>query len=148
MHNKAATFIGHSKCLSLKEADIICEIENLIHDGYNRFLCGGMGQFDWICARCVSLLKMRFPSIKSNLILPYLNFNIREPSYFDEIIFPIGFENYHFKSAILKRNQYLVDNTTAAICYINHDWGGAAKTYRRAVKNKLQIINLGILPIE
>lgn len=38
---------------------------------------------------------------------------------------------------------YLVDNSAYAICYVTHDWGGAAKTLQRATKNELTIINLG-----
>lgn len=58
-------------------------------------------------------------------------------------IYPEGFEKYHFKAAIPARNRYLVDNSAYAICYVTHDWGGAAKTYQRAVKKGLTIIKLG-----
>ena len=37
----------------------------------------------------------------------------------------------------------MVDNSGYAICFVTHSWGGAAKTYERANKKKLQIINLG-----
>ena len=36
----------------------------------------------------------------------------------------------------------MVDNASYAICYVNHGWGGAAKTYERAKKKGLNIINI------
>ncbi len=61
---------------------------------------------------------------------------------FDEIIFPDGFEKFFFKAAIIERNRYMVDNAHVAICYIDHNYGGAYKTYEYAVKKNLKIINL------
>ena len=78
-----------------------------------------------------------------SLSSPYLTINITEPEYFDDIIYPEGFEKYHFKAAIPARNRYLVDNAAYALCYVTHDWGGAAQTLERAQKKGLTIINLG-----
>ena len=61
----------------------------------------------------------------------------------DDIIYPEGFEKYHFKAAIPARNRYLVDNAAYALCYVTHGWGGAAQTLKRAQKKGLTIINLG-----
>ena len=83
------------------------------------------------------------PHIKNYLVIPYLSFNVHDKELFDSIIYPDGFEKYNFKSAIPARNRYMVDNSGYAICYVTHSWGGAAKTYERAKKRKLQIINLG-----
>ena len=138
-----ATFIGHRECPDLDRSRISEQVKNLIDAGYDKFLCGGMGQFDWLCAKCVSELKSEFPHIKSHLIIPYLNFNTQNISYFDEIIYPVCISNYHFKSAILQRNKYLVNSSDAAICYINHDSGGAAVTYELAIKKGLLTVNLG-----
>ena len=54
-------------------------------------------------------------------------------------VYPDGFEKYHFKAAIPARNKFMVDNANYAICYVNHGWGGAAKTYERAKKKGLNI---------
>ena len=76
--------------------------------------------------------------------IPYLSFNVYDKELFDSIIYPDGFEKYNFKSAIPARNRYMVDNSGYAICFVTHSWGGAAKTYERAKKKKLKIINLGV----
>lgn len=88
-------------------------------------------------------MKIKYPYIQNLLVIPYLNFNIKEVKYFDSIIYPDGFEKYYFKSAIPKRNNYLVENSSYAICYITHLWGGAATTYKKALKNGVIIINVG-----
>ena len=124
-----ATFIGHNE---------------LIKKGVTDFLSGGQGGFDRLCGRCVYELKKEFPHINNYLVIPYLSFNVYDKELFDSIIYPDGFEKYNFKSAIPARNRYMVDNSGYAICFVTHSWGGAAKTYERAKKKKLKIINLGV----
>lgn len=139
-----ATFIGHKECYGVKSEDVRVEIVKLIEAGVTDFMSGGMGSFDWMCARIVYDLKKTYPQIHNYLVIPYLTFSILEEKYFDSIVYPEGFEKYHFKAAIPARNKYLVDNSAYALCYVTHGWGGAAQTYERAVKKGLTIINLGI----
>ena len=137
-----ATFIGHNECYGVKKSEIIKAIEKLIGEGVTDFISGGQGGFDRLSARCVFELKSKYPFVQNHLVIPYLSFNIFDKSIFDSIIYPEGFEKYHFKAAIPKRNQYLVQNAAYAICYVTHSWGGAAKTYEYACKMRLKIINL------
>ncbi len=146
MKNKTATFIGHRSWPDLKERRVRQEIEKQIWAGYNRFLCGGMGQFDWLCARCLASLKRKYPAVQSSLVIPDPSFSILEPSYFDEILYPKELEPYPLGPSIPKRNQYLIDHASLAICYVNHTWGGAAKTYQYARQKSLKLVNLGLLP--
>ena len=139
-----AMFIGHKECYGLDEGKLLSAIVGLIDEGYTEFLCGGMGNFDMTCARLVKGLKKAYPNIRCYLVIPYLTFNITREDYFDEIIYPEGFEKYHFKAAIPKRNKYMVDNSSAAVCYVLHDWGGAAKTYSLAVKAGHNIMNTAV----
>ena len=138
-----ATFIGHKECYGVHAEDVRREVEKLIASGVTDFLNGGMVGFDWMCARVVFDLRKSYPQIRNYLVIPYLTFNIAEPKYFDDIIYPEGFEKYHFKAAIPARNRYLVDNAAYALCYVTHGWGGAAQTLERAQKKGLTIINLG-----
>lgn len=138
-----ATFIGHKDCYGVKSEEVRDEIIKLIESGITDFLSGGMGTFDWMCARIVYELKQTYPHISNYLVIPYLSFNVLEKKYFDLIIYPEGFEKFHFKAAIPARNKYLVDNSAYALCYVTHGWGGAAKTLEKAVKKGLTIINLG-----
>ena len=144
MHREqTATFIGHRECYRLKKMDVQQAIEDVIAKGVNSFLLGGMGQFDWMCARTVFELKETYPAVRSTLIIPYLTFAIHNKSLYDDILYPEGFEKYYFKAAIPERNKYFVDHSAYAICYITHGWGGAAQTFERAVKKGLTVVNLG-----
>lgn len=87
--------------------------------------------------------KRKYPHINNILVIPYLNFNVFNKEIFDLILYPEGFEKYHFKAAIPARNKYMVNNSSYAICYVTHGWGGAAQTYEIARKKGLKIINIG-----
>ena len=138
-----ATFIGHNECYGIAASDVRNEVIKLIEAGITDFLNGGMGNFDWMCAKIVFELKKDYPQIRNYLVIPYLTYNILDKHFFDSIIYPEGFEKYHFKSAIPARNKYLVENSSAALCYVTHGWGGAALTFERAKKRGLRLVNLG-----
>ena len=143
MRCNTALFIGHNDCYSVSADELEKTIKEHIHIGVTVFLSGGQGGFDRLCARCVYKLKVQYPDVKNYLVIPYLSFNVFKKELFDEIIYPEGFEKYHFKAAIPARNRYMIDNSGYAICYVNHGWGGAAKSYERAVKKRLKVTNLG-----
>lgn len=143
MKEQTALFIGHGECYGVKREDVSAAVRELIEKGVTDFLCGGMGDFDWIAARAVYELKSEYPHVSVNLVIPYLTFNIRNKELFDAIIYPEGFEKYHFKAAILQRNRYMVKESAYALCYVTHGWGGAAKTFEYAKKQGLHIVNLG-----
>lgn len=138
-----AVFIGHNECYGISSQDVELAIIKLIKCGVTVFLSGGQGGFDRLCAVCVNRLKNQYPQIKNCIVIPYLNFKIFDKDIFDEIIYPENFEKYHYKAAIPARNRFMVDSSAYAICYVNHGWGGAAKTFERAIKKNLTIINIG-----
>lgn len=142
--DKTAVFIGHSNC-PLSVEDIIPFIEHEILNGVEVFLSGGQGRFDINAAFAVHKLKDKYPNIKNVLCIPYHNFKIYDKELFDEIINPntsnsVSYTGY--KTAIPKRNRYMVLNSIAAICYVNHISGGAYNTYQLAQKKKLRVINI------
>ena len=141
---KTAVFIGHNECYGLSNEKLIKVITNSINDGVTTFLNGRQGGFDRKCAITVFNLKKSYPQIKNILVIPYLTFNVFDKEIFDEIIFPLEFEKYHFKAAITQRNKYMVNNSQIAICYITHSWGNAIKTFEYANKKNLEIINLAL----
>lgn len=101
-----------------------------------------MGRFDALCASTVRKLQERYPHIRCVLVIPYRTSGLKYASLsYDEILFP-EYKSRNYKSLILERNRYMVDNASYAICYVNHNWGGAAKTFSYTQRKKLQIINL------
>ena len=140
---KTVVFIGHSECFGLDEAALTAAMVRLLQEGFCTFLNGGMGEFDWLCARCLHKLRSVYPHLRQELILPYLDFSIREPAYCDELVFPEALEGVPHKAAIPRRNDYMVDHAAAALCFVEHSWGGAARSLRRAEKRGLEIFYIG-----
>ena len=145
MNNKSVVIIGHSVIDNLNENEVSDRLELLINQGYSRFLCGGMGEFDMLCARCLFQLKKKYSNVKCFLVIPYLTASLQNSNYFDEIIYPDGFEKYHYKSAIIQRNRYMVNKSSVAFCYVCYNFGGATKTFNYAKKQGLQIVNMGTI---
>ena len=71
---ETVVFIGHSEVYQIDEIKLSETIRNTIKQGAKRFLNGGMGDFDYICARKVIELKKEYPDIKCELVIPYLSF--------------------------------------------------------------------------
>ncbi len=140
---KRATFIGHGECAEVNAEELRGYLRELISLGVEEFLCGGMGGFDILCAGLVHGLKAEYPSVRCVLVIPYLTFRTEHGEYFDEVIYPEGLERYHFKAAIAARNRYLVDNSEYAVCFVEHSWGGAAKTFAYAERRELAVKNFG-----
>ncbi len=139
---KTAVFIGHDDCYNLSKEELKRIIIECIHNGVTNFLSGGQGGFDRACATAVFELKSNYPQIKNILVIPYLTFRVFDKDIFDEIVFPENFEKYYFKAAIVQRNRYMVKSADIAICYIQHSWGNAVKTYEFAKRRNLKMINL------
>ena len=145
MERRTAAFIGHSDCAALDDRKLMDALTKTADEGYQIFLNGGMGQFDLKCARYVSELKRSYAGIQSILVILYLSFRGFPQGLFDDIIFPEELEGCRYKAAIPRRNRYLVDHSGLVLCYVNHDWGGAAKTYAYARRRGKRIVNLGTL---
>ncbi len=137
-----AVFIGHNDCYGISAEKLEKEIIKCVNEGVTVFFNGGQGGFDRLSAGIIYKLKKIYPNIKNVLVIPYLNFRIFDREIFDEIIYPEGFERLHFKSAIIEKNKYMVDNSKYAICFVSHSWGGAYKTYEYALIKGLDIRNL------
>ncbi len=142
------TFCGHSNCLfndDVKERlqnILVCEI---IKNPTSKFYLGGYGDFDGLCLRTLKDLKSDFPEIELIFITPYLDINYSKLEFakyhYDDVIFP-PLESVPRKFAILKRNEWMVNEADLVIAYVMYSWGGAAKTLEYAKRKNKTIINL------
>ena len=73
MREITATFIGHGSWPELRPDIVQREIMAMAERGIRIFLCGGMGQFDRMCARSVWQQKQNCAQIKSCLVIPSVN---------------------------------------------------------------------------
>lgn len=145
------TFAGHREVYQANIADELDEAISRIlkNDDCFRFLVGGMGDFDGMCSSAVRRAKRNYPNkqISLELILPYLTQELNEnKSYYeisyDDVVVPIELAGVHYKSAITKRNRWMVDKSDWMIAFVYRDFGGAYTSLRYAEKKGLQIINL------
>jgi uncharacterized phage-like protein YoqJ len=120
-------------------------IEEIRKNPTCKFYLGGYGDFDSLCLRTLRELKTDFPDIELLFITPYIDKNYSKLEFakyhYDDVIFP-PLESVPRKFAILKRNEWMVDEADLVIAYVMYSWGGAAKTLEYAKRKKKTIINL------
>ena len=142
-----ALFIGHSRLNNYDSLipKIDQALQNLADKGFLTFLCGGYGSFDFLCAERLLMLKRQRPELESILVHPYPRPHLHDTvmKLFDRTLYP-GLEDCPPRFAIPLRNRWMVEQSQAALCYVTHDWGGAAQTFGYANRTLLQVINLAI----
>ena len=109
---------------------------------------GGYGDFDSICACACRELKQKYPSLELVYITPYLNLSEQEKikemqrsGLYDTSIYP-PIENTPPRFAISKRNEWMMAAADLVIVYVNHNYGGAYKSFRAAKRCGKKIINI------
>ena len=105
------------------------------------------GDFDSLCLRTLRELKKEFQDIELIFITPYIDQNYSKLEFakyhYDDVIFP-PLECVPRKFAILKRNEWMVEEADLVIAYVMYSWGGAAKTLEYAKRKKVPIINIAL----
>ena len=109
------------------------------------FYVGNNGNFDRMVLSILKSLSQDFPTISYAVILAYLP--IGKSAEFDGLstIYPEGIESVPKKYAISYRNDWIVKKADMVICYITHNYGGAAKFVEKARKNGKFVYNLANL---
>lgn len=138
------TFCGHSEVLGRDDVaswlHSICE--QLILEGMQTFYLGGYGAFDHLAAETLRKLKPAYPQIKLILVLPYLNSSMPTAGY-DESVYP-PLESVPRRYAILRRNEWSVQQADVVVAYVTHNWGGAAKTLQYAQRKHKRVIQYNV----
>lgn len=140
------TFCGHRDFLGNTELKERLVNELVIRAKQTEILfcySGGYGGFDRFAAYCVKEAQRQVNNIRNCLIIPYLTQSLQEQynEYFDEVIYP-PLENIPARYAIIRRNEWMVDQADLLIAYVKHGWGGAAKTFQYAKKKNVLIYEL------
>ncbi len=133
-------FCGHSLISDTPAvtAALKTVVANLISTGATEFYLGGYGEFDSLAARIVRDEKRHHPYIKSILVIPYLDQKY-DPNYYDDTIYP-PLEAVPRKFAIVRRNEWMVEQADVLVAYVTHDFGGAASMLKYAKRKKKRII--------
>lgn len=146
------SFFGHSKCSisDLSEQEIISTIENVAGNNYVEFFLGMYGDFDAFAYCCAKKYREMHPNSKLVFVTPYIHENYclleNAKERFDEVIYP-ELENVPKRYAIIKRNEYMIDESDFIIFYVTHHFGGGAyRALEYAKRKKKQYINISKKP--
>ncbi len=118
---KSCFMFGHADCPDT----MLPKIEEAIVKCYSKevtaFYVGSRGRFDSLAASAVKQVKQQHPDIKLYLLLAYHPGEraVNLTDGFDGSYYP-PLENVPRPYAIVRGNQYMVDNSDYLICYAKH----------------------------
>ena len=141
--NKTCCFFGHREVMHNIKEKLKAIIEKLIaEDGVTEFYVGHQGQFDNMVYSVLKELKAKYPQIRYTVVLAYMPDEHIKDVYGEDTLFPDGMENVPKKFAISKRNDWMIQQSGFAVCYVYKITGGAAKFREKAVKKGLRLIQV------
>lgn len=145
MDNKEKTccFFGHREVTHNIRDKLTSIIEKLItEDGVTDFYVGHQGQFDTMVYSVLKELKAKYPRIRYTVVLAYMPDENIKGVYGENTLFPDGLETVPKKFAILKRNDWMIQHSDFAVCYVYKITGRAAKFKEKAYKKGLKVIDV------
>ena len=143
MEKNAACFFGHREVTHNIRDKLTEIIENLITEkDVKEFYVGHQGQFDNMAYSVLKELKSNYPHIRYSVVLAYMPDEHIKEVYGEDTLFPDGLESVPKRFAISKRNDWMIQHSSYAICYVHKITGGAAKFREKAERKGLTIINI------
>ena len=145
MDNKEKTscLFGHREVTHNIRPKLTATIEKVItEDGVTDFYVGHQGQFDSMVYSVLKELKAYYPQIRYTVVLAYMSDEHIKEVYGEDTLFPDGLESVPKRFAISKRNDWMIQQSGYAVCYVHKITGGAAKFRDKAEKKGLQIIDV------
>ena len=140
---KNCCFFGHREVTHNIREKLTAIIERLItEEGVTGFYVGNQGQFDSMVYSVLKELKAKYPHIRYTVVLAYMPDEHIKKVYGEDTLFPDGMESVPKKFAISKRNDWMIQQSGFAVCYVYKVTGGAAKFREKAKKRKLRIIDV------
>lgn len=147
-------FTGHRLYNGEADATLREAIIRYYNDGYRTFLCGMATGFDMAAAEAVIELRNEHTDIRLIGVVPFdgqsRRFNAEQRNRYDAICraadHVVTLATQYSPMAYHRRNDFLVDNSSALIAYFDGSKGGTAYTVRRATKALHRYTNLYIDP--
>ena len=141
--NKTCCFFGHREVTHNIREKLKATIEKLItEDNVTEYYVGHQGQFDNMVYSVLKELKAKFPQIRYTVVLAYMPDEHIIELFGEDTLFPDGLESVPKRFAISKRNDWMINQSGYAVCYVHKVTGGAAKFREKAEKKGLQIIDV------
>ena len=134
------TFIGHHDAPNTLQKDICNTIEDLIlHEGADTFYVGNHGNFDRMVTIALRGAHSKYSHIKCYIVLSRMPL---DQSFVLETIFPQEVAVAHYKSAIFKRNMWMLEQSDTLLSYVCCSYGGASQVQKRAILTGKRVISL------
>ncbi len=141
--SKTCCFFGHREVTHNIREKLKATIEKLItEDGVTDFYVGHQGQFDSMAYSVLKELKAKFPHIRYTVVLAYMPDERIKELYGEDTLFPDGLETVPKRFAISKRNDWMIQQSGYAVCYVYKITGGAAKFREKAESKGLRVIQV------
>lgn len=143
---KKCCVFGHRELYQNIDKELKSVLINLIkNDEVTIFMTGGNGQLDSKFLSIVRELKTTFKQIKLVLVKPYFSGELNtNKDYYeimcDDVIIPDELAGCHYKSAITKRNQWMIDKCDFVIDCTYRDFGGAVDAIKYAKRANKTVI--------
>lgn len=150
------TFCGHRTIYGCSDS-LHRQLSSILTDLFQKaqaenfplaFYCGGYGEFDSLVSREIDSIRLAYPGVKNEKIFvtPYITPSYKERNdymrqHYDDIIYP-PIETAPYRLAIVKRNEWMIQQADLVIAFVIHSWGGAAYTLEYAEKKQKKIILL------
>lgn len=141
-------FCGHSNSLLNEEEKILLQntlISIIENNSKCVFYLGGYGNFDEYCRKILNCLKEKYNYIEIVFVTPYIYSTYYKLEWakdnYDYTLYP-PLEKTPLKYCILKRNEWIIDNSDFLICNIYKRFGGAYTTFTYAKKRGIPYINI------
>ena len=141
--SKTCCFFGHREVMHNIRPKLTAIIEKLItEEGVTKFYVGHQGQFDSMVYSVLKELKSKYPQIRYIVVLAYMPDEHIKEMYGEDTLFPDGLESVPRKYAISKRNDWMIQQSGIAVCYVYKITGGAAKFREKCVKKGLRVTQI------
>ena len=135
------TFFGHRDAPLTIADRLENEILALAEKGVETFLVGNNGNFDFMVQNILNRISKSRNNMRYMIVLSRIS-ECAISGNQSFTTFPEGFEKFHPKFAISKRNEYLIKNSNIAIVYLKDKYSNCFKWTNKAISNGLTIINI------
>lgn len=138
---KSCFLFGHADTPQAVLPDLMNAIEHEISKGVTAFYVGYHGNFDRMAAAALRTAKKQHPEITLTLVLAYHPAERRTelPDGFDGTFYP-PLEKTPRRFALVKANQYMVQNSDGIVCYVRH-FGNSRNLLEYAIRREHLSVN-------
>lgn len=127
-------------------------IDAQIHAGYTHFLTGMARGIDIICGELIFELKKKHPNIVLVAVIPYQNqsqaWEKNWQRRYDKLLSrcdkTVLLSETYYQGCLLRRNDYMVEQSSHIICVYRTLKGGTGYTYKKARQAGLQITEIPV----